>query len=45
MKLLAAVPPKLTADAPEKLLPVIVMEAPPEVVAVPGETELIAGAP
>ena len=45
VKLVAAVPPKLTPVATVKFAPVTIMVAPPEVVAVPGETELIDGRP
>jgi len=44
LKLLHALPPTLTAVAPVKLLPVMVMEVKPSVDPKLGETELIVGA-
>ena len=41
----AATPPNVTAVTPTKLLPVIVTVAPPDVVAVPGDTLLTEGSP
>jgi hypothetical protein len=45
VKLVAGVPPKLTPVTPVKLLPLIVIVAPPVVFVVPGETELTDGSP
>lgn len=43
VKLVALVAPNFTAVAPLKLVPVMVMDEPPAVVPLVGETELIVG--
>jgi len=43
VKLAAPLEPKLTADAPVRLVPVMVTEVPPAVGPVAGETEVTAG--
>ena len=45
VKLAAGVPPKLIPETLLKLLPVMVIVVPPEVVDVPGETVLTDGRP